>query len=113
MGLPELQQLARELMPILVEELRKDGMAIVRTEELEEIRQVKLAALRREYLKRRALTLKEIIDAQLLPRGRSRTSLMRLINDTKTFKKGEAFQNSKDEWMITTGAIKRIAPEWQ
>ena len=118
MGAEQLRELAKELKPFLYEEmrrdfmedLRKEGYSVVKTDELHKVAITDLAFKRREMLQRDALKVCEILDAQLLPQAKSKTSLMRLINDKKTFKRGEAYQNSKKEWMILVSAIKRLAP---
>jgi hypothetical protein len=129
MGAHELHNIAQELMPFWESFLRKNGRAMVREEDLkvlEDIRsgalmiirpedyvpmqEAKIAALQRKYLRLKALTIKQVIDAQLLPQANGKTTIARWIKEGTKFKKGEVYEAANGTRMILVSAIKRLNP---
>lgn len=86
--------------------LKAEGLVIVRGDELVNHKEAALRNLQRKYMKKVAITYKQVIDAQLLP-VTSKQSIQRWV-DTGKFKKGEVYETSKGVRMIMTSAIVRL-----
>ena len=112
MGAEQLDAIFEELMPRIENYFQSRGYVLVPIVEHE---QAELAVMQKKYLRRKALTLKEVVDAQLLHNAKSKSTLERLIRDKKTFKPGEVFPGTdkRKTIKILVSAIKRLEPHWQ
>ncbi|MCO6149091.1 hypothetical protein [Flavobacterium sp. NRK1] len=86
--------------------LKAEGLVIVRGDELENVKQHRLNALRAKLLKRNALTYKEVLSLELLPVS-SKQSLQRWIENGK-IKPLETYETAKGVRMIMTSALRRL-----
>ncbi|RZJ91322.1 MAG: hypothetical protein EOO20_05435 [Chryseobacterium sp.] len=119
MGAHELKQLAKELRPYLVEILREDGYGLYKLDDQRDLmgeelaRQAKVESLQRKYLRRKALTIAEILEAELLP-ARGRTTIVRWI-ENKKIRPDEVLVSSdgKGTRLILVSAIKRMMPHFK
>lgn len=89
--------------------LESRGLVIVSRQELldsDDLAQRKLERMQAEFLKKPALTFKQVIDAQLLT-VTTKQGIVSMIDRGK-FKPGEIYENKDKRRMILTSAIKRL-----
>ena len=89
--------------------LRDQGLMIVSREDYEnqiDLKSIQQKKLQENLLKKTALTLKEIIDSQLLP-YKSKNGIKDLVVQGM-IKEGELFTNKVGKQMLPTNVVKRI-----
>lgn len=85
--------------------LKSEGLIIVPKDEY--MASAKVNALQKKYLKRRALTIQEILNAEFWP-VTSRNSIVNWIKSGK-IRVNEHYQSSAGTVMILTTAVQRLA----
>lgn len=89
--------------------LRDQGLMIVSREDYEtqiDLEAIKVKKMQKNLLKKPALTLKEIIDSQLLPYN-SKNGIKNLVVQG-LIKEDELFTNKVGKQMLPTNVVKRI-----
>jgi len=92
-----------------MDHLKAEGLVIVRGDELANHKEASLKVLQKKYMKKKSLTFKEILDAELLP-VKSKQGIESWINrgHIKPAEVGEAKNGVR---FILTSAIRRLGYE--
>lgn len=86
--------------------LKRKDLVIVSRSELLADKDAELMRLRRDSLKKKSLTFKQVLDLKLLP-IKSKQGLQNWINEG-TILPGEVYETKKGIRMILTAALKRL-----
>lgn len=86
--------------------LKQHDLVIVSRTELLNSSKIELDLLRRDLLKKKDLSIKDIIDAKFLP-IRTKSGIRNWIAEGK-FKENEVFKNKVGQVRILTSSIKRL-----
>jgi len=89
-----------------MEHLKRNDLVIVSRKDLLNSSKIELDLLRRDLIKKKDLSIKQIIDAKLLPIT-TKSGVRNWISVGK-FKDNEVFKTSVGEIRILTSAIKRL-----
>jgi hypothetical protein len=90
--------------------LRHNDLVIINRKELTDLEYVKVQMAKTAALKKPWLSLKEIVDAQLVPGIRSKQGLREWIKSGK-IKEGQYAKNDKGEIRILTSVVKTFSYE--
>jgi len=96
-------------IPEFMAHLKKEGLVIIRADELAAAQHAELRELQRRYMRQKALKTAQVIEAKLLPL-KSKEGIRHWIKDG-TLRPGEAYQDEKKVWWVLTNAIKRLGYE--
>lgn len=89
-----------------ISQLKKQGLVIVSISELEKISNVDKNQKRKDLLRRKWLTFKELLMLELLP-VKTRTTLERWVQNG-TFKQSEVSKNNKNQTIVLTSSLYRL-----
>jgi hypothetical protein len=89
-----------------INHLKQHDLVIVSRSELLNSSKIELDLKRRDFLKKKDLSIKDVIDAKFLPVG-TKNGVRNWIAEGK-IKEGEVYKNSVGQIRILTSAIKRL-----